>query len=85
MRNLIDDYILPFVNQTQPDLYPLFKALLVMAAVYYVGVFCTWAYNYIMIYVSQGILKKVRADLFRYMEHLPIRYFDTSVYGNSNG
>ena len=82
MRNLIDDYILPFVNQTQPDLSPLFKALLVMAAVYYVGVFCTWAYNYIMIYVSQGMLKKVRDDLFRHMEHLPIRYFDTKSHGD---
>ena len=82
MRNLIDDYILPFVNQTQPDLSPLFKALLVMAAVYYIGVFCTWAYNYIMIYVSQGMLKKVRDDLFRHMEHLPIRYFDTKSHGD---
>ncbi len=82
MRNLIDDYILPFVNQTRPDLSPLFKALLVMAAVYYIGVFCTWAYNYIMIYVSQGMLKKVRDDLFRHMEHLPIRYFDTKSHGD---
>ena len=45
MRNLIDDYILPFVNRAQPDLTPLLRALLMMAAVYYVGVFCTWAYN----------------------------------------
>lgn len=82
MRNLIDDYILPFVNQTRPDLSPLFKALLVMAAVYYAGVLCTWAYNYIMIYVSQGMLKKVRDDLFRHMEHLPIRYFDTKSHGD---
>ena len=43
MRNLIDDYILPFVNQVQPDLTPLLRALFVMAAVYYIGVFCTWA------------------------------------------
>lgn len=82
MRNLIDDYVLPFVNQTQPDLSPLFKALLVMAAVYYVGVFCMWAYNYIMIYVSQGMLKKVRENLFCHMEHLPIRYFDTKSHGD---
>ena len=82
MRNLIDDYILPFVNQVQPDLAPLLRALLVMAAVYYIGVFCTWAYNYIMIYVSQGMLKTVRDDLFRHMERLPIRYFDTKSHGD---
>ena len=82
MRNLIDDYILPFVNQTQPDLAPLLRALLLMAAVYYIGVFCTWAYNFIMIYVSQGMLKTVRDDLFRHMERLPIRYFDTKSHGD---
>ena len=82
MRNLIDNYILPFVNQVQPDLAPLLRALLVMAAVYYIGVFCTWAYNYIMIYVSQGMLKTVRDDLFRHMERLPIRYFDTKSHGD---
>ncbi len=82
MRNLIDDYILPFVNRAQPDLTPLLRALLMMAAVYYVGVFCTWAYNFIMIYVSQGMLKTVRDDLFCHMERLPVRYFDTKSHGD---
>ncbi len=82
MRNLIDDYVLPFINQIQPDLAPLLRALLVMAAVYYIGVFCTWAYNFIMIYVSQGMLKTVRDDLFCHMERLPVRYFDTKSHGD---
>ena len=82
MRNLIDDYILPFVNRAQPDLTPLLRALLMMAAVYYIGVFCTWAYNFIMIYVSQGMLKTVRDDLFCHMERLPVRYFDTKSHGD---
>ena len=82
MRNLIDDYILPFENRAQPDLTPLLRALLMMAAVYYVGVFCTWAYNFMMIYVSQGMLKTVRDDLFCHMERLPVRYFDTKSHGD---
>lgn len=82
MRNLIDDYILPFVNRAQPDLTPLLRALLMMAAVYYVGVFCTWAYNFMIIYVSQGMLKTVRDDLFCHMERLPVRYFDTKSHGD---
>ena len=82
MRNLIDDYILPFVNRAQPDLTPFLRALLMMAAVYYVGVFCTWAYNFMMIYVSQGMLKTVRDDLFCHMERLPVRYFDTKSHGD---
>ncbi len=80
--DLIDDYILPFVNRTQPDLTPLLRALLMMAAVYYIGVFCTWTYNFMMIYVSQGMLKTVRDDLFCHMERLPVRYFDTKSHGD---
>lgn len=65
-----------------PDLTPLLRALLVMAAVYYTGVFCTWAYNFIMIYVFQGMLKTVRDDLFGHMERLSVRYFDTKSHGD---
>ncbi|MCD8082899.1 MAG: ABC transporter ATP-binding protein/permease [Clostridiales bacterium] len=82
MKSLIDDYILPFVNQEEPPLFMLFRALLLMAAIYYIGVFCTWAYNYMMVYVSQGMLKTVRDDLFRHMERLPIRYFDAKSHGD---
>jgi ABC-type multidrug transport system fused ATPase/permease subunit len=32
--------------------------------------------------VSQGMLKTVRDDLFRHMERLPIRYFDTKSHGD---
>lgn len=72
----------PFVNQGAADFAPLLKALLFMALVYYIGVFCTWAYNYVMIYVSQGMLKTVRDDLFSHMERLPVRYFDIKSHGD---
>ncbi len=82
MRSLIDDYILPFVNMANPDFSPLFRALCIMGAAYLVGVISTWAYNRIMVNVTQGTLRDLRIDMFKHMETLPIKYFDTHTHGD---
>ena len=82
MKNLIDDYIVPFMNQKVPDFSQLFTALCGLAAVYIIGVLAAWAYSRIMVNVSQGTLKSIRDDLFAHMETLPIRYFDTNSHGD---
>lgn len=81
LRNLIDDYIAPLLNKTSPDFTPLLKAIVTMAAIYYVGVIATYVYNRIMVIISQGSLKRIRDDMFEHMETLPIRFFDTHSHG----
>ena len=49
MKSLIDVYILPFINQQNPDFSALFQALMVMAMIYLFGSLSTWGYNRIMI------------------------------------
>lgn len=82
LKNLIDNYITPFLGDAKVNYTPLLKALCGMAVVYGVGVFSTWGYARIMVGVSQGTLKRVRDDLFVHMESLPIRYFDTHAHGD---
>lgn len=82
MKTLIDDYILPFINEGNPDFGPLLKALIMMGSFYYFGTFCTWAYNRIMVNVTQGTLRNIRNDLFEHMEKLPIKYYDTHSHGD---
>lgn len=82
LRNLIDNYITPFLGEAEVNFTPLLRALCGMAVVYAVGVFSTWGYSRIMVTVSQGTLKRVRDDLFTHMESLPIRYFDTNAHGD---
>lgn len=82
MKNLIDDYITPFLKDTNPDFTPLLKALMIMGALYYFGALCTWIYNRIMVNVTQGTLKNLRNDLFKHMEKLPIKYYDTHAHGD---
>ena len=82
MKSLIDVYIIPFLNTENVDFGPLFIVLCKMAVMYCIGVVATWGYSRIMINVSQGTMKKIRDDLFKHMETLPIKYFDTHAHGD---
>ena len=82
MKNLIDDYITPFLMTDTPDFTPLMHAIMRVAAFYGVGIISTYAYNRIMINVTQGTLRSLRDDLFEHMERLPIKYFDTHAHGD---
>lgn len=82
LQSLIDDYITPLVGSSAPDFTPLLKALATMAVIYLVGVVSNYLYNRLMIYISEGSLKKVRDGLFDHMETLAIPYFDTHTHGD---
>lgn len=82
IRTLIDSYIIPLVGQSDPDFTPLLKAILTMAGIYVFGIVAGYLYNRIMLIISQGVLKKVRDDMFEHMQTLPIRYFDTHTHGD---
>ncbi|MBO4849713.1 MAG: ABC transporter ATP-binding protein [Prevotella sp.] len=81
-KTLIDDYIKPLQGVDNPDFSPLAGALLKLAAVLVVGVVCSYAYNRIMIYVSQGTMLRLRKSMFQHMQKLPIKYFDTHAHGD---
>ena len=80
-QTLIDDYIVPLTQVAVPDYSPLARALVRLAVVLVVGVACSYAYNRIMIQVSQGTMLRLRNDMFRHMQTLPIKYFDTHSHG----
>ena len=82
LKTLIDSYITPFLHEASPNFAPLLRALLLMACVYYLGAAATYGYSRIMISVTQGTMRSIREDLFRHMEGLPIRYFDTHAHGD---
>ncbi len=82
-RRLIDDYITPFLLDTQtPDFEPLRRAILKVACFYALGIVASFVQNKLMIRISQGIQRNLRNDLFSHMEKLPIKYFDTHSHGD---
>ncbi|MBR6755792.1 MAG: ABC transporter ATP-binding protein [Peptococcaceae bacterium] len=82
MKTLIDDYIVPLMAASVPDFSELAQALAYLTVILLAGVICSYAYNRIMVNVTQGTLRNVRIKMFTHMEHLPIRYFDTRAHGN---
>lgn len=82
IQELIDDYIMPLLGSNNPDFSQLLGALVKIALIFLVGVFSTYLYNRIMIFVCQGTMKNIRNDLFKHMEKLPIKYFDTHAHGD---
>ena len=81
-QTLIDEYITPFLLTENPDFSPLAKAIGRVACFYAIGILANFAYNRIMINVTQGVLRNLRNELFEHMEKLPIKYFDTHAHGD---
>ncbi len=82
IQSLIDDYIVPITTSADKDFSALAQAILRVACFYGIGVLSTFAYQKIMVYVTQGTLRRLRDDLFSHMERLPIKYFDTHAHGD---
>ena len=79
---LINNYIKPLTGQENPDFMPLIRFLIGMGIVYALGIVSSFLYNYLMVRVGQGTQKTIRDDMFRHMQKLPIRYFDTHPAGD---
>ena len=81
IQRLIDEYIVPLIGNQNPDFSSLLQAILSMAVVYIIGVLATYIYNRLMINLSQGILNRIRTEMFEHMQTLPIGYFDSHSHG----
>ena len=82
MRTLIDQYITPMMGQANPDYGPLAHAILRVIIFYALGIAASYLQARLMVYVSQGTMKRLRIELFSNMEKLPVKYFDTHAHGD---
>ena len=82
LKFLIDDFISPLIGQKDPNFAELYRALAVLGSIFQMGDIATFTYTRLMVYIGQGVLKKVRDDMFEHMQTLPIRYFDQNTNGS---
>ena len=80
-RTLIDDYITPLTQMANPEYASLLQTLFILGAILLLGVAASYAYNRLMINVSQGTMLRLRKQIFERMEQLPISYFDSHSHG----
>ena len=54
----------------------------VMACIFSLGMLANYLYSYLMGKVGQGVQKRIRDDLFKHMQKLPVSYFDSRTNGD---
>jgi ATP-binding cassette subfamily B protein len=82
IRELIDEYIKPILLMDQPYFGDLLKALIrtgIMAFFVAVTIFTN---ALLMRKISQGVIRKIRLEMFSKLQKLPVSYFDTHPYGD---
>ena len=81
-QTLVDDYITPMLESGSRDFSALGRDMVILGLEMALGVVAAFAYNRIMVNISQGTMRRLRNDLFARMESLPIQYFDTHAHGD---
>ena len=75
LKPAINNYILP------GNIPGLVKMLCFMGVLYLCGASSCYAYNQMMVHLSQKVVSEIRADLFRHTQKLPLSYFDAHTHG----
>jgi len=78
---IINNYIVPYIGQSDVDMTAFAKMLSIMAGIYIAGVVCSFAKAKMTSLVSTGVLDDLRTDLFAKMQDLPISFFDRKTNG----
>ena len=79
---LIDDYIVPLTQVTNPEYQSLAQTLFKLGLILFFGTVCSYVYNRLMIQISQGTMLRLRKTIFEKMQHLPVSYFDQRSHGD---
>lgn len=86
IERLINNYIMPLLNQVhhhqEPNYGPLAYAIAVMFGIYAIGFIANYLFNMLMGVLAQKVQYRVRNEMFTHMENLPISYFDQNDYGD---
>ena len=61
---IIDDYIVPYIGQENPDLTQFIKMLLFMFMIYLIGTCASYIWRKMMSIISTGLLHDLRTELF---------------------
>jgi len=83
MVQIIDNVIYAGIEQGFEAVKPTMIALIsTLASIYVISIISTITYQQMLCTVTQGFLYRVRTDMFKNMEKLPISYFDRNAHGD---
>ena len=59
----------------------IMTAAILLASIYMISVLASFIQSRLMVKMSEGIMEKIRNDLFTKLQYLPVRYFDSKPTG----
>ena len=81
LKPILNDFVLPFVGQSNPDMTNFLYAVIAFASLSMIGVICNLIYNILLVYICNRILMTIRMEMFTHMQDLPIKYYDERTHG----
>ncbi|MBE7068348.1 MAG: ABC transporter ATP-binding protein [Clostridiales bacterium] len=84
MQQLVDGVITPAMEEagfTSVLQQRLVGLIMMMVAVYAIVIIASFVHTRLMATVTQGMLYRLRTEMFAKMQTLPIKYFDTHAHG----
>ncbi|MEE5992722.1 MAG: ABC transporter ATP-binding protein [Oscillospiraceae bacterium] len=66
-------------DEAKAKIFPMMVTLVIL---YLVAIVAVTLYTQLMAFITQGYLNKMRQSMFKKMQNLPIRYFDTNKHGD---
>jgi len=78
---IINDYIVPYIGEKNVDLTRFALMLGFMGLIYLTGALSSYIYRKHMMKVSTGVLSRLRNDLFRKLQDMPMQFYDTRTNG----
>lgn len=83
MQKVVDDVIYKGIQFGYDSVSnTLIKLIATLATIYVVAIIASTLYQQLLCYVTQGFLYKIRTDMFKKMEKLPVSYFDRNAHGD---
>ena len=80
-ERIADRIIQSFTNGKTDAISYILAAVLLLAIVYTVGILTSYVHARMMLRTTQGVMEKLRNDLFEKLQKLPLRYFDSKPTG----
>ena len=81
LKTFLDDYVVPFIGSGNFDQSGLLKAIVSVCFIFLLNAVFGYLWNRIMVNISNGVLKKIRQEMFDHMQTLPLSYFDGHTHG----
>ncbi len=81
-KPLINNYIVPLIGHENPDLHAFIVLTAKMISLFVFAATAMWCNNRLMLTISTSTLYTLRTELFKNIETLPVRFYDTHTTGS---